>query len=238
MNRIPTIEERAQELGYTKKVAAYKAARKEVDEVRQKLQDDVLGYLYDNFSIDPLLWFFSPEEPYFRMSDHNERGMPSQDYIRLQMDHTKENRPLKNIKVGSHVPTVCRDIDTLADTLQHQAYLIQALRDPVAQNLIASAYCEIRKKLDESKPHQEYREAKRDMDYFEKTAAWSATIELSGINTPEAFDEWLETMNPGQLKEIASLMGIGALVFSLNQPEKIKKVIAYYFCVPNNHYNS
>jgi hypothetical protein len=154
MNRIPTIEEKIQKLGYAEKMAAYAAVLKEVDELRQKLQDDVLNYLYDNFSIDPLLWFFSPEEPYFRMTDHNERGMPSQDYVKLQMDLTKKDRPLKNIQIGSNVPTSCNDIDTLANTLQHQAYLVEALRDTDAQKLIASAHCAIRKKLDESRPHK------------------------------------------------------------------------------------
>lgn len=238
MKRIPTLNEKIEALGFQKKLKAYEAARKEIDELRQKLQDKVINKLYDEFSIDPLLWFFSPDEPYFRMTDHDERGMSNQDYIKLQMDHTHEDRPLKNIKMGTHIPTSCRDIKTLADTLQHQAYLVEALTDPGVQNLISSAHCAIRNKIDESKPNQDYREAKRDLDYMTNASGWCGIMVHSGTDTPEKLQELLDTMDPSQLRDFSGMMKLTSLTMNLKKPEELKKVIQYYFCVPDDHYNS
>lgn len=241
MTKIPTISERLAQLGYGDVVTRFEAAQQQISTIREKLQRKVLDFLYEEYGLDPLQYFFSPDEPYFRLTDHKQRGMQKMDYVYLQMNTEAPDATNKvlNIQTGGMNPTRCNDLQTFVDTMQLLNDLYQALLDPRVQELITQAYDEMyvaKDKRDEFKSHAHMLQ---DKLILKKAAEWCGLIALNGLGleTQEQIQEWLDSMDKGQLLQVAQGMQITGQVAAMgdfdNPAEDIKKVIIHYFCVPD-----
>lgn len=242
MTKIPTISERLAQLGYEDVAQRFEAAQQQISNIREKIQRKVLDHLYEEHGLDPLQYFFSPDEPYFRLTDHQQRGMQKMDYVHLQMNtEAAPDAPNKilNIHTGGMSPTRCNDLQTFVDTMQLLNDLYQALADTKVQELITQAYDEIYAAKDQRDEFKSHAHMLQDKLILEKAANWCGLIALNGmgLQSQEQIQEWLDSMDKDQLLQVAQGMQITRQIQELGHhdtpEEDIKKVIIHYFCVPD-----
>ena len=233
MNSFPTVDMKLREFGIEEKLDAYNKANAEIDIIRQVIQDEMMDILWDKYSIDPMLWFYNPDEPYFRMRDHQKRKLPPQHYVRIVMNDNHPNCPMMNIKIGTNQPMVCKNINTLVETVQLQNYLLQALKNPEIQNLISLGYMKIKQTIQNNPCIHKYHQASRDAQYLEKTSKYCEMMMNLGINTPIELNQWLNSMNTEQIKKITNYMGLTPITSHLNQKQKLIQIINKFYCIPN-----
>lgn len=233
MTQLPTINMKLQEFGLNEKLEAYNKARAEINITRQLIQDEIMDFLWDNYSIDPNLWFYNPEETYFRMVDHKERKLPTQHYVKILLNKNDPGASVMNIKIGSHEPTVCKNINTLVETMQLHVYLLQALKNPELQKLISNGYLKITQEIQQKKDIHKYHEAARDAQYLIQAAEYCSMMSNVGINTREELNDWLNTMNAEQVKQITNFMGLQSLTSQMFNKKQLIKTINHFYCIPN-----
>jgi hypothetical protein len=233
-NNIPTVSQKITALQLQEKFDAYNQARAEVDIIRQTIQNNVLDYLWDNYSIDPNLWFFNPDEPYFRLIDHIDRGMNNQDFIRFVINKNDDtNWKMVNISLGSHMPTQCKNINTLVETIQLQNYLLQALKKPETQQTIIDAHHSIIQTINETHDLKIYHDAALKVNYFKRASEFCQGLLMGGLDTIEKINEFLDSLETYQLSEFSQRMGLIALTSTINSHKKLKNIILDFYCLPD-----